>query len=349
MATYTLKALGFRDTGSSSFRNLSVQFVTSDDFRFAYSIISRDEAGISHIMPTSLTGDAFQLRVNGRAVDAQDMIAFKVSWAGKSATILGWDDANGETVLFQMAGAALPRFTSKAAFFSFVENAKIGTPSGAFGAGSPLDISKFLSLTAVTQNDRLTQLELDETQSINTGRGNDTVTGNSFGTTINLGTGNDSGMGGGGDDTLLGGSGNDTIDGGADNDQLFGGAGRDRLLGGTGRDTLDGGIGDDRLDGGLGDDSVLGGDGNDTITYSGGNDTIDGGTGADVFIFGSAPTGAIIDNIDTFDAIHLAGFGDRAYTVTQDFADVYIRSGDDFTITVLNANAQIVSDSILVT
>jgi serralysin len=159
-------------------------------------------------------------------------------------------------------------------------------------------------------------------ENLQTGSGNDTVTGNDTGNWIRTGGGNDtvegkggqdtiSGgngkdtlaggggkdtlSGGGGEDTLSGGNGNDTLsgDGGKDTlsggggeDTLSGGGGKDTLSGGGGKDTLTGGAGSDTLTGGNGNDTLSGGNGNDTITFSAGNDTAWGGSDADTFIFG---------------------------------------------------------------
>ncbi|WP_147164376.1 DUF5801 repeats-in-toxin domain-containing protein, partial [Pararhodospirillum oryzae] len=94
--------------------------------------------------------------------------------------------------------------------------------------------------------------------------------------TMDMGSGNDTAIGGGGDDTLMGGSGDDL---------LVGGAGDDLLQGGLGSDTLQGGIGDDLLQGGLGDDLLQGGAGDDTLSGGWGDDTMDGGAGNDLFFF----------------------------------------------------------------
>ncbi|MEM8794744.1 MAG: LamG-like jellyroll fold domain-containing protein, partial [Pseudomonadota bacterium] len=100
---------------------------------------------------------------------------------------------------------------------------------------------------------------------IDTGDGNDTVTGTNN---------NDTLLGGDGADTLFGGIGNDTLDGGADSDQLFGGAGNDVIDGGTGADTIDAGEGSDRV--------ILSGDEVGT--------TIEGGAGTDTVVLGSDVT-----------------------------------------------------------
>lgn len=84
--------------------------------------------------------------------------------------------------------------------------------------------------------DPLTGLQLNLSaglfKTINTGSGNDTVTGNAtIGTTIN---------GGNGINTLTGGSGNDTLVGGTGNDTLIGMGGNDSFNGGLGSNTMNG-------------------------------------------------------------------------------------------------------------
>jgi T1SS-143 domain-containing protein len=73
------------------------------------------------------------------------------------------------------------------------------------------------------------------------------------------------------------GDGDDTGIGGTGNDELLGGAGDDLLMGGAGDDTLNGGLGNDTLDGGMGDDIMTGGAGDDLFIFNGGRDTVDGG------------------------------------------------------------------------
>ncbi len=349
MVTYNYKAIAFRDSGSTTFRNIDLQIVASDDYRFAYSVLNRDEAGISHAMFTSLTGDMLQVRVNGKSVPAEDPVVFKLGWGSKSATMIGWDNVNGETVLFQLSGTPLPRFATKAAFFNFVDDARISLPSGTAAPGAPLDLAKFGSLTAFTHNDRLTMADASGDASVATGQGNDTVTGNAGANHIDLGSGNDSGTGGSGNDTLIGNTGNDTLAGGNDNDSLTGDAGNDRLFGGTGSDSLDGGIGNDSLDGGTGSDQIFGGTGSDTLVGDG-QDWLDGGSGADDFIFtkGTAPVSATIDHFEATDDIVLRGMiaSNSQATVQQDGSDVYIYGGNGFTIVVLAANEEQVALAI---
>ncbi|MBD2437132.1 calcium-binding protein, partial [Nostoc sp. FACHB-110] len=119
-----------------------------------------------------------------------------------------------------------------------------------------------------------TQFRGIENISVTTGIGSDTINLSAFttGTSVNSGAGNDIITGGVGDDNLNGEAGNDTINGGAGNDYLSGGAGNDSLNGGTG---------DDRLYGDQGVDTINGGDGDDSIYVVNSVDQVDGGTGFD--------------------------------------------------------------------
>ena len=83
------------------------------------------------------------------------------------------------------------------------------------------------------------------------------------------------------------GNGNDTLTGsGVDND-LSGGNGNDTLSGGGGDDDLSGDDGDDTLSGGVESDELSGGDGNDTITAEDGNDEVFAGNGNDTITGGN--------------------------------------------------------------
>lgn len=150
------------------------------------------------------------------------------------------------------------------------------------------------------------------TNSVMTGRGNDTVvsverailfggasnnridtsaffTAGKTSVTLRGLSGDDTLIGSDINDALLGDAGNDTLEGRAGNDNLSGAAGRDLLIGGEGNDrlrgqgasfdTLVGGHGDDTLDGGAGTDVVMEtGDVDFTLTSSSmtghGNDTV---------------------------------------------------------------------------
>ncbi|NDW47957.1 M10 family metallopeptidase C-terminal domain-containing protein [Ruegeria sp. PrR005] len=157
-------------------------------------------------------------------------------------------------------------------------------------------------------------------ENVQTGTGNDSLTGNQVANFLRAGGGNDVLNGGAGDDTLEGGNGNDTMDGGAGagDEALFfsnitdttamlsGGVftiispeGTDRVTGVerfhfndrllslaemtdfAGGDRPGGTPGDDVLTGTAGNDRLDGFEGNDRLLGEGGADTLDGGIGAD--------------------------------------------------------------------
>ncbi len=86
---------------------------------------------------------------------------------------------------------------------------------------------------------------------IDTGAGNDVVTGGNKKDTIYAGPGDDRVAGGDGNDYIDLGTGNDIGMGGFGNDLVYGGDGRDMIIGGDGKDTLKGGKGEDALMAGL--------------------------------------------------------------------------------------------------
>jgi len=97
--------------------------------------------------------------------------------------------------------------------------------------------------------------------------------------------------------TIDSGLGNDDITGGSSNDTLSGGGGNDVIGGGNGNDTLNGGAGNDTLTGGTGNDAINGGDGNDTLNAGAATaDVVDGGAGNDIVIISHAT-----DNMSAFD------------------------------------------------
>ncbi|MGJ8531684.1 MAG: LysM peptidoglycan-binding domain-containing protein [Alphaproteobacteria bacterium] len=104
---------------------------------------------------------------------------------------------------------------------------------------------------------------------LNSGSGNDDVSGSIHDNTINLG---------GGDDWAYGWGGNDTLSGDAGDDRLFGHTGNDILNGGDGNDVLIGGAGLDELNGGAGNDDLHI---DDDDFNANGDLNIDGGTGTD--------------------------------------------------------------------
>ncbi len=179
----------------------------------------------------------------------------------------------------------------------------IGTPrtdnNGVFDSGSTYVIYGHRADTAVTR------VGTDIANTINGGKGSDTISGLSGNDTLIGWEGADIISGGDGNDTITAGDGSDAAHGQDGNDNILGGAGQDVLTGNDGTDTIDGGVDDDELSGGAGIDTLIGGDGDDTIYAGGGNDsvnagnedddvrgnsgndTIDGGAGDDVIRGGS--------------------------------------------------------------
>ena len=90
---------------------------------------------------------------------------------------------------------------------------------------------------------------------------------------------------GGGNDTGLGGDGNDIVRGGAGRDLVSGEDGDDRVSGGDGDDTVTGGTGVDSLTGDAGRDILAGGAGSDLLSGGTGGDSLTGGADADTFLF----------------------------------------------------------------
>ncbi len=99
------------------------------------------------------------------------------------------------------------------------------------------------SLTADTTDDLI--IDLQGSNMISSGGGNDYVVAGAGADTINTGDGNDSVTAGAGADIVNGGSGADILLGGLGNDEIDGGTGADIMNGGKGTDTY---VVDNRLD-----------------------------------------------------------------------------------------------------
>jgi Ca2+-binding RTX toxin-like protein len=117
---------------------------------------------------------------------------------------------------------------------------------------------------------------LPDIENVETGGGDDSVTGSAANNFIDTE---------GGDDVVNGGDGNDDIDLGDGNDIGVGAGGNDELFGGDGDDVVDGGPGNDFVDGNDGNDALTGDDGNDVLESNSGSDTISGGTGIDTITY----------------------------------------------------------------
>lgn len=159
-------------------------------------------------------------------------------------------------------------------------------------------------------------------EGLQTGAGNDTLTGSAAANVIRAGAGNDLVLGGGGRDTLDGGDGVDTLFLTASSassrsvhadltrtaittpwgtltqtgfENLTAAGGHDRLYGNGQANLLVGAGGNDRLDGRGGNDRLEGGAGNDRLMGGAGNDLFLGGDGVDRAILSAAPGPVRVD------------------------------------------------------
>jgi Ca2+-binding RTX toxin-like protein len=124
---------------------------------------------------------------------------------------------------------------------------------------------------------------------VQSGNGNDHITGSSF------------------NDVICGYNGNDTVEGGDGNDRIFGQNGKDALYGDS-QDPTVSCVPDPNVDpavtcndyvvGGNGKDSIQGGDGNDILDGENAHDVIDGGLGADIITGGYGEDTCSADPID---------------------------------------------------
>ena len=139
---------------------------------------------------------------------------------------------------------------------------------------------------------------------LGSGKGDDTLRGDSAGNVI---------QGYGGADSIDGAGGDDFLNGGGFDDTLLGGDGNDTVLGDYGDDLLGGGNDDDNLAGGAGDDSVYGGAGSDRINGGTGADLLVGGAQGDVFTYTktnqstTASRDIIRDFVSGVDMVDLSG------------------------------------------
>ncbi len=189
-------------------------------------------------------------------------------------------------------------------------------------------------------------------EQVNTGNGNDNITGSSTDNVILSGAGNDTVDGGDGADTIEGGAGNDSLIGGAGNDtvafwnatsavtfnlgttsaQNTGGAGTDTV---SGFENIIGSTFNDTLQGDSGANTINGGDGNDIISgngYSGTNLLVNGalettavGTGFETSV--SSLTGWTVSG-----NIRMNGSGANSISTADsgDYAEVDASLGTDY-------------------
>jgi Ca2+-binding RTX toxin-like protein len=153
--------------------------------------------------------------------------------------------------------------------------------------------------------------------------------------TLSLTTDDDTLRTGFGNDSISGETGNDYIDVFGGNDTVKGGDGDDTILGGDDDDDLYGGAGHDLLDGGSGDNALYGGAGDDILIFDaqgGPIDLLDGGSGFDIAYFSPKPsfdtaTPLTIDMASIGIEAIVSGFG--ADDITSDGSTIrLIASGD---------------------
>lgn len=124
---------------------------------------------------------------------------------------------------------------------------------------------------------------------VNSGAGNDTVSGSDYNDVIKGTSGDKKFSGGKGNDTIYGTNGyNNDLHGGEDDDKIYAGNLSDSIYGDAGNDFIKAGDGDDSIWGDTlgasesdGNDTIYGEGGNDKIYGNGGDDYIDGGLGGD--------------------------------------------------------------------
>jgi Ca2+-binding RTX toxin-like protein len=161
--------------------------------------------------------------------------------------------------------------------------------------------------------------------SVETGGGNDTITGSSGTDSIDAGSGADLVNAGTGDDFIFGGDGADVLNGETGEDAIDGGMGADNISGGTGNDSLMGG---------LGNDTIVGGDGDDGI-FAGAGDVITGGSGSDTWVIDYEEIGSITAVTGSMAAITITGKrADTAasnFTITANTVEAVVVGGVSYT------------------
>ena len=369
MTTYTLT--GYQVTTAvaggpaTAVSETTLKLVTSDAYAFRYTLTAPSATDYSRITMVDSTGELLAATLGSTRVDLSSvgsMAMLDMDGRSINTGVLKVATSSLVTSYFVIGGADLPSITNldeyNAAMADLVSTTSV-IPSGtSYGPNRNLSVVNFGSHTATSGDDVINGTDgLDNWigKTIETGAGNDTVTGTSNADKINLGTGNDMGVGHDGNDFLIGGSGNDnlsgsagadvlqgdsgndTLDGGTENDKLSGGSGNDSLLGGEGNDrlkgnggndTLNGDAGSDALDGGVGADVLLGGNANDTLKGGAGADTLDGGAGNDKLVGGAG-------------ADRLDGGAGNDKLIGGSGADVFVfaRNGDDDRVTKFTDNS----------
>jgi hypothetical protein len=172
---------------------------------------------------------------------------------------------------------------------------------------------------------------------VQTGSGNDSITGDGTFNTLRGNDGIDTLYGLGDNDILYGGNGNDILDGGSGDDILYGEPDSDTLISTSGADQLYGGSGNDQLFLSVGQVNLAGvlldgGSGSDTVTLTGtGTPAINAGLAVFQNIETIILTGAGIDaNLNNFTNVHattILGTSGSSALLTLD-----MDAGDTFSV-----------------
>lgn len=246
-----------------------------------------------------------------------------------------------------------------------VDNAKIGL--SAFDGLEEISANGHANVTIVGSVNAdvldFSHVALVGITSINSGGGDDTVTGTEFGDVINGGSGSDILNGAGGDDTFLAGfsSGFDAYDGGtgtnviqAVNDNVkigigsfaniqeisAGGFANVSLLFDGSNQTIDlrhvvltdialidAGGGDDTVYGTIGDDNINGGFGNDILNGGDGADILNGGGGFDTLNGGGGDDTFLVNSGGAGQDLFRGGTGYDIIQANSDFAKIILSTG----------------------
>ena len=232
-----------------------------------------------------------------------------------------------------------------------VLNGGAGADTAVFsGANNRVNLNSTAWQNTGDGRDRLVQIER-----VNSGGGNDRITGNKGANVLNGGAGNDVLSGGGGNDQLIGGAGVDTaVFSGANNRVNLNstgwqvtGDGRDRLVqiervnAGAGKDVVTGNRFANVLSGGSGNDVLNGGGGNDQLIGGPGIDRLKGGLGRDTFRIQKGAGYDIIEDFNNGQDRLLLGSGKSRLRIKANSGDALIYQGSDLLARIDNAEGQI--------
>lgn len=249
MATYNFTgfAITYDLQGTpTSLTSSTMELVGSAPVTFDYTVLQAANPP-NQLLPLVETSDnAFDIRFDGTSVNVSGIINgdfdeeyFGVAnWddgAPRTSLIYSYFDSETRTEYLYVVDGDQPNGNTLADFLTFRASVtSSGEATGLFAPSQTINIGLF-DQGVVTNAD--------------------TVDHNDTGRIIETGNG---------DDTISGNGGNDSIDAGADNDSIDGGFGNDFIAGGSGDDYLN--PGSDA--GNFGFDLLITGSGNDTVDYS---------------------------------------------------------------------------------